>query len=140
MKTQTDFKLIWKHPRSKLGEIDYVFLHNYSGNKSFWGLSPYICIECKNWKGDITSTEIGHLANLVREKSPLSCCGVYITTGSYAPSASESIKNARLTDRIIIVPIDGKQLPSLVEKGFKDTVQKTCEEQVFKDKIGKKRC
>lgn len=137
MITEKNFELKFKHPRSKTGEIDYVYHHNIEMGRSFWGLSPYICIECKNWKDNISSVEIGHLVDLVREKGPLSCCGVYLTSSSYDPSATERIKTARVMDRILIIAVDGKNLKGLVDCGFRNFVEDLCEEQVFKDKFNK---
>ncbi|MDH5266276.1 MAG: restriction endonuclease [Candidatus Bathyarchaeota archaeon] len=131
MQREKDFRLVFRHPRSELGEIDYVYSHDLQDHY-FWKVSPYICIECKNWKENITSTEINHLAELIREKGPLSCCGVYITSSSYSPSAIEAINHSRLRDEIVVVPIEGKHLASLIAQGFKDFIQKLCEEKIFK--------
>lgn len=131
MKKEMDFRFVFKHPRSELGEIDYVYSHNLQGHY-FWRISPYICIECKNWKANITSTEINHLTELIREKGPFSCCGVYLTSSSYSPSAKRAIENARIRDNIIIVPVEGKHLPSLIERGFKNFIRNLCEERVFR--------
>lgn len=131
MKREKEFKLTYKHPRSELGEIDYVYNHTLQ-NHYFWKFSPYICIECKNWTKEISSVEINHLIGLVRDKSPFSCCGVYITSSSYAPSAIEAIKQTRDRDKIVIVPVKGAHLKELIERGFKEFVQELCEENVFK--------
>lgn len=131
MKREEDFKRVLKHPRSELGEIDYIYSHNLQDHY-FWKVSPYICIECKNWKEDITSNEIDHLTALVRDKGPFSCCGVYITSSSYSSSAIEAINYSRVRDKIIVVPVEGKHLTSLIEQGFKDFIQKLCEEKIFK--------
>jgi hypothetical protein len=131
MKKEKDFRFVFKHPRSELGEIDYVYCHDLQEHH-FWKVSPYICVECKNWKENITSTEINHLTELIREKGPLSCCGVYITSSSYENSAIDAIKYSRIRDKIIVVPVEGKHLNSLIEEGFKNFVQKLCEKKVFK--------
>lgn len=131
MRKEKDFRLVLKHPRSEIGEIDYVYSHNFQDHY-FWKVSPYICIECKNWKADISSTEINHLTELVRDKEPLSCCGVYITSSSYNSSAINAINQSRVRDKIVVVPVEGKHLTSLIEQGFKDFIQRLCEEKVFK--------
>jgi restriction endonuclease Mrr len=131
MKKEKDFRLVFKHPRSELGEIDYVYCHNLQEHY-FWKVSSYICVECKNWKENITSTEINHLTELIRDKGPLSSCGVYITASSYDPSAIEAINYSRVRDKILVVPVEGKHLATLIEKGFKDFIQKLCEEKTFK--------
>jgi len=131
MQREKDFRLVAKHPRSELGEIDYVYSHDLVAHH-FWKLSPYICVECKNWKENISSTEISHLADLIRDKELLTCCGVYVTSSSYDPSAKHAINQLRIRDRILIVPVEGKHLTHLVEKGFKDFIQQLCEEKIFK--------
>jgi hypothetical protein len=137
MSIEKDFELKFKHPRSKTGEIDYVYHHNIKMECSFWSLSPYVCIECKNWKDEISSVEIGHLVDLVREKGPLSCLGIYLTSSSYSPSATERIKTARVMDDILIIAVDGKNLKGLIDCGFRNLVEDLCEEQVFKDKFNR---
>ena len=131
MQREKDFRLVFKHPRSELGEIDYVYSHNLQDHY-FWKVSPYICVECKNWKGNIASTEINHLTELIRDKGPLSCCGVYITSSAYDPSATNAINYSRIRDRIVVIPLEGKHLPSLIERGFKNSIQELCEDKVFK--------
>ena len=131
MQREKDFRLVFKHPRTRLGEVDYVFSHSLH-HHYFWKLSPYICVECKNWKENITSTEINHLAALIKEKGPFSCCGVYITSSSYDPSAIEAIKQHRAIDNIVIIPVEGKHLNVLIEQGFSVFIQNLCEEIIFK--------
>jgi len=131
MQKEKDFIFVFKHPRSELGEIDYAYSHNLQDHY-FWKVSPYICIECKNWKEPITSTEINHLTELVRDKGAFSCCGVYITSSSYNPSAITAINYSRIRDKITVVPVEGKHLKGLIEQGFKDFIQKLCEEKVIK--------
>lgn len=128
---EPNFEFRFKHPRSRTGEIDYVYAHNLQ-DQYFWRISPYICIECKNWKDNITSVEINHFADLIEEKAPLSCCGVYLTTSSYEPSAKEAIKNCRIRNRILIIPVERKHLADLIKVGFEDFIRKLCEEKVFK--------
>ncbi len=134
MKTESNFQFSWKHPRSPNGEIDYVYTHELKN--SFWSMFSYICIECKNWKNNISSVETGHLGDLVEEKDPFACLGVYITTSAYDPSAYADIRKYRLKNRIIIVPIEGKHLQGLIQEGFEKTVQEVCEHTVFKNKEG----
>jgi len=131
MTREKEFVQVYKHVRSETGEIDYVYRHNLQ-DEPFWRISSYVCIECKNWLGDITSNEIHHLAWLIHQIEPLPCLGVFITSSSYTSSAKEAIKNARLKEKIIIVPIGRKDLNELINVGFKNLVQKIGEETVFK--------
>ena len=131
MAREPDFIQKLKHARSEIGEIDYVYAHNLQDD-AFWRVSSYICVECKNWVDNITSNEMHHLTELIREKGPLSCCGVFITSSSYDPSAVTAMRDARIRDKILIIPIEGKDLEDLIEYGFKDLVRKLCEQKVFK--------
>jgi hypothetical protein len=133
MDGQERFKFILKHPRSELGEIDYVYRNENYDN--FWCRFSYVCVECKNWKDTITSTETDHLLSLIREKSPLSCLGVFITNTSFEQSAITSMKNARLQDGTLIVPIEGKLLERMVKIGFRNAVIEQCEKSVFKKRF-----
>ena len=130
MKREKDFEFVRKHCRSSRGEIDYIYSHNLVYD-SFWKKSPYICVECKNWKGKINSRDMDHFISLVKSMQILCCYGVYITTSSYEKSAYESIKNAK-NDGILIIPIEKKHLKRLIEEGFKNFVKKLGQEVVFK--------
>ncbi|UCD40413.1 MAG: restriction endonuclease [Candidatus Bathyarchaeota archaeon] len=131
MQREKDFRFVFKHARSELGEIDYVYSHNLPEHH-FWKIFPYICVECKNWEDDIGPREINHLKTLIDEKAPFSCCGVYITSSSYLPSAINAINFCRASDKIVIVPVEGKDLANLVEQGFIHFIQALCESKVFK--------
>jgi restriction endonuclease Mrr len=133
MTTEKQFKLVYKHSRTTLGEVDYVYSHERK--ESFWQLSPYICVECKNWQKNIRSREMDHLISLIKDKSPVSSLGVFITNSSFEDSAKTSMKNARIGDKIIIVPFEGKDLMNLIEFGFRDAVVRMCEESIFKKKF-----
>lgn len=134
MNTQENFEFSFKHPRTAMGEIDYVYTHKLEN--SFWKMFSYICVECKNWKENISSVEMGHLGDLVEEKFPFPCIGIYITTSNYDPSAFEVMKKYRLKNNIVLVPIDGKQIKDLVENGFENTVKRISEYIFFKSKKG----
>jgi len=131
MSRHEEFTMIYKHSRSEIGEVDYVYRHELRDHP-FWRISSYICVECKNWAEDISSTQINHLIELIREKSPFCCCGIFITSSSYNPSALTSIRDSRLRDKIVVIPVERKHLGSLIKEGFKDYIQKLCEKTVFK--------
>lgn len=131
MSRENEFAKVYKHSRSKLGEVDFVFRNE--GKDSFWQMTPYVCVECKNWERKISSKEMDHFVNLIRDKSPLSCFGVFVTTSSYEDSAKTSMSNARIADKIVIVPVEKKHLKALIEGGFQDCVRKLCEETIFKE-------
>ena len=133
MHEQEKFHMVFKHSRSRLGEVDYVYRHDYADN--FWRRFSHICVECKNWKKKITSTEMDHLVSLVKDKSPLSCLGVFITNTHFEESAKTSMKNARIGDKILIVPFEGEHLERMISIGFKDSVVERCEESIFKKKF-----
>lgn len=129
---EKEFVQVFKHARSQIGEIDYIYRHNLRDHP-FWKISSYVCIECKHWRGEITSYDIDHLIKMIKATGPLSCLGVFITSSSFSPSALTSIRDARLQDKLLIVPIEGKSLEDLVDTGFKELVGKLCEERVFKE-------
>lgn len=131
MSRHKEFTMVYKHPRSEIGEVDYVYRHELQDHP-FWRISPYICVECKNWAEKISSTQMNHLTELIREKGPLCCCGVFITSSSYDPSALTAIRDSRLRDKIVIVPVERKYLKGLIKEGIKDFIQKLCEKIVFK--------
>jgi hypothetical protein len=132
MKAEKNFEFSWKHPRSPMGEIDYVYTHKIQN--SFWAKFSYVCIECKNWKDNISSVEMGHLGDLVDEKAPFACLGVYVTTSAYDPSAYATISKFRFKNKILLVPIEAKHLESLIQDGFEKTIRDVCEHTVFKNK------
>jgi len=130
MAGEKGFTQVYKHSRSRLGEVDYVFRNEVKD--SFWQMFPYVCVECKNWEKKISSREMNHFVNLIKDKSPLSCFGVFLTTSSYEDSAKTSMNNARIGDKIVIVPVEKKHLKALIEEGFKNCARKLCEETIFK--------
>ena len=67
MSREENFFQVYKHARSEIGETDYIYRHNIQDHP-FWRVSSYICIECKNWVGNISSKEINHLRELIKEK------------------------------------------------------------------------
>lgn len=125
-----EFKIVYKHSRSTLGEVDYVFRNEVKD--SFWQMFPYVCVECKNWEKKISSKEMDHFVSLIKDKSPLCHFGVFMTSSSYEESAKTSMSNARIGDKIIIVPVERKHLTDLVEDGFENSIRKLCEKTVFK--------
>ena len=133
MHEQEKFHMVFKHSRSRLGEVDYVYRHDYADN--FWRRFSHVCVECKNWKKKITSTEMDHLVSLVKDKRPLSCLGVFITNTNFEESAKTSMKNARIGDKILIVPFEGEHLERMISIGFKDSVVERAEESIFKKKF-----
>ena len=76
-----------------------------------------------------------HLISLVKDKSPLSCLGVFITNTQFEESAKTSMKNARIGDKILIVPFEGENLERMISIGFKNSVVERCEESIFKKKF-----
>jgi hypothetical protein len=129
---ENNFEYSFTHPRTRTGEIDFVYKHTMKD--PFWDLSPYVCIECKNWTDNIASVQMGHLGNLVKDKFPLSCIGVYLTTSAYDPSAYETIKEFRNMHKIILIPVEGKHIKDMIEKGFEKFTKEVCEYTVFKRK------
>jgi hypothetical protein len=126
-----EFTQVFKHARSGTGEIDYIYRHSLS-NHPFWKISFYICIECKNWREKVSSRDIDHLIKMIRAKGPLSSIGIFVSSSSLEASALTSIRDARLQDGLLIVPVEKKHLKDLTAIGFKEFIPKLCEEQVFK--------
>lgn len=127
---EDDFDFIDKHSRSEVGEVDFVYSCKVRDHV-LWENSPIIFIECKNWSGVIGSEQMDHFINLVREKGPFSSCGVYVTSSSFSPFAETSMRDARMRDKITIVPIEGKQLADLIQYGFKTYIPKVCIEKLL---------
>jgi hypothetical protein len=130
MSKEKRFKIVFKHSRSRLGEVDYVYRNK--NNDSFWRQFSYVCVECKNWKDTISSTETDRLISLIKDKSPLSCLGIFLTNTIFEESAKTSMKNARIGDKILVVPFEGKNLEEMIKLGFRASVEKKCEESIFK--------
>jgi hypothetical protein len=118
MLSEEDFEFVDKHSRSQVGEVDYVYYCKVRDHV-LWQISPMVCIECKNWNETISSEKMNHFINLVREKSPFSSCGVYVTSSKFSKQAKTAIRDARIRDKIIIIQIGGRQLNDLVDFGFK---------------------
>jgi len=131
MAWQEGFEYIDKHCRSEVGEIDY-FYRSELQDHPLWQEYPFFFIECKNWKETISSEKMNHFLTLVKGKAPFFCCGVYITTSSFSPQALTTMRDARLKDNIMVIPIDKNDLPNLIEKGFKDLLQEICEKILAK--------
>jgi restriction endonuclease Mrr len=130
MVAEKDFEFVDKHSRSHIGEVDYVYYCKVTDH-ILWKVSPMICIECKNWNETISSEKMNHFINLVREKSPFSSCGVYITSSSFSKHAKTAIRDARIRDKIIIIPVERKQLNELINFGFKGYILKLCMKTVL---------
>jgi Holliday junction resolvase-like predicted endonuclease len=130
MTKEKGFKMVFKHSRSRLGEVDYVYRN--MNRDTFWSQFTYICVECKNWKEKISSKETDHLISLIKDKTPLPCLGIFLTSTSFEKSAKTSIKNARIGDKILVVPFEGKNLEEMITLGFRASVEKKSEESIFK--------
>lgn len=126
MAQQEGFLYINKHCRSEVGEIDYFYRYELGGHP-LWERYPYLFIECKNWKGKITSEKMNHFIMLVKAKSILPCCGIYITTSSFSRQAKKTLRDTRKTEKLMLITIDRKDLPDLVDRGFKVLVQEKCD-------------
>ena len=131
MAQQPRFIYIDKHCRSKVGEIDY-FYRTELRDHPLWEKYPYLFIECKNWKEAISSEKMDHFVRLVKVKNVLLCCGIYITTSSFSPEALTTMRDARNVDKVMIIPIDKKDLPNLIDRGFKVFVQEKCDKVLAK--------
>jgi len=131
MAQQEGFIYIDKHCRSKVGEIDY-FYRSELLDHPLWEKCPYLFIECKNWKEKISSEKMDHFINLVKAKTALPCCGIYVTTSSFSPQALTAMRYARINEKVIVIPIDKNDLPYLIDKGFKILVQEKCDKIMAK--------
>lgn len=87
----------------------------------------YLFIECKNWKGKISSEKLNHFKSLLKAKTLFPCCGIYITTSSFSPQALTVIRDARNVEDLFIIPIGKREAPKLIERGFKTFVQEKCD-------------
>lgn len=74
---------------------------------------------------------MNHFINLVKEKAPFSSCGVYVTTSSFSKQARTAMRDARIRDKIIIIPIEDKDLDGLINDGFKNYVLDVCMKTVL---------
>lgn len=130
MSQQPGFTFVHKHPRSDLGEIDYSYRTNLKDHP-IWEYS-YLWIECKNWKDPISSEKMSHFINLVKQKNVIRCCGIYITTGRFSNAALNALKNARIAEKIMIIPINGHDLRKIVDKGFQVFLEERCDEIIVR--------
>jgi len=131
MAQQEGFVYIDKHCRSKVGEIDYFYRSKLRGHP-LWEKFPYLFIECKNWKENISSEKMDHFIELVEAKTIFPCCGVYVTTSSFSQQALTAMRDARIKGKVIVVPIDKNDLPDLIDKGFEILVQEKCDKIIAK--------
>jgi len=131
MNQQQGFVYIHKHCRSKVGEIDY-FYRSEIRDHPLWEEYPYLFIECKNWKETISSEKMDHFIRLVKAKTLFPCCGIYITTSSFSPQALTTMRDARLNDKVMVIPIDKNDLRDLIDLGFKVLVQEICDKLMTK--------
>ena len=131
MAWQEGFEYIDKHCRSEVGEIDYFYRSELRGHP-LWEEYPFVFVECKNWKETIGSEKMNHFISLVKDKAPFSCCGVYITTSSFSRQALTSMRDARLHEKVIVIPIDKNDLPTLIERGLKVLLEEICEKILAK--------
>lgn len=131
MAQQDGFVYVSKHCRSNIGEIDYFYRCEHADHP-LWKKYQYIFIECKNWGGKISSQELNHFITLIHAKAFLNCFGVYLTTSSLSSKAYTAIRDARVKDKLLIIPIEGKELFNLIEKGFKVYIQEACDKILAK--------
>ena len=129
MNQQQGFSYIDKHCRSKVGEIDY-FYRTELRDHPLWEKYPNLFIECKNWKGTISSEKMDHFIRLVKAKQIFHCCGIYITTSSFSPEALTTMRDARIDNKIMIIPIDKNDLPNFIDKEFKVFIQEKCDKML----------
>ena len=123
---------IHKHPRSKVGEIDYFYRSELEGHP-LWNY-PYLFIECKNWKEPISSEKMNHFIRLVKAKNffHLLCCGIYLTTSNFSQAALTTLREARNVEKVMIITINKKDLLELIEVGVKAFLEKKCDEILAK--------
>ena len=130
MTQQPGFIFIHKHCRSEIGEIDYFYRN--TRDHPLQETYSYLFIECKNWKGKISSEKINHFIGLLKSKTPFFCCGIYITTSSFSQEALTAMKYARIQDGVIVISIDKKDLLELIEKGFKMFIEEKFDKMLAK--------
>jgi hypothetical protein len=69
---------------------------------------------------------------LLRAKTIFPCCGVYITSSSFSSAALTTMRDARISEGLMIIPIDENDSPKLIEKGFKAFLQEKCDKMLAK--------
>jgi len=126
MTQQEGFTYIDKHCRSEVGEIDYFYRSEHEDHP-LWKKYSYLFIECKNWEGTISSKELDHFIRLLEAKNTFNCCGIYLTTSSLSPEALTTIRDTRIKQGMLIIPVDKTELSKLIESGFKAYVQQACD-------------
>lgn len=125
-----EFKIVSKHARSKVGEIDYVLGHELQSN--FWQMSPYVYVECKNWSKTIPVAQIDHFIALVKKAGPYCTMGIYLATSSLSAESEAAFRDARINDRLTLVAIQGNELQRLIEAGFNEQVRTVFEARGLK--------
>lgn len=125
-----EFRIAGKHVRTKVGEIDYILGHELQTN--FWKMSPYVCVECKNWIGTIPVGEVDHFVKLVEKVGPLSSIGIYLTTSKLSPEAKTTIRDARLSSSLILIAIEQDNLEGIIKTKFSDFAKVVFESTGFK--------
>jgi predicted helicase len=131
MSQQEGFVFIDKHCRSEVGEIDY-FYRTELRNHPLWRKYNYLFIEAKNWEKKISSNEIDHFIILLKAKTVFPCCGIYLTTSPLSPQAKTAMRDARMVNGMMIVAIASHDLPRMIEEGFKNFLERKCDEILAK--------
>lgn len=126
MARQKGFTFLRKHCRSKVGEIDY-FCRTEICDHPLWEKYRYLFVECKNWKEKIGSPEADHFVILMRAKTVFPCCGIYLTTSSLSPQARTTFRDARMANGIMIIPIIGKDIQTMIDEGFRHFLERRCD-------------
>jgi len=124
------FLCIRKHCRSRAGEMDYFYRSEHRDHP-LWEKYPFLFVECKNWREKISSEKMNHYIKLLEAKNTFPCCGVYITTSSLSPEATEAMNRA-IGNGLLIILIDKRDLHRLIDRGFKMFLQDKCEEILAK--------
>lgn len=131
MAQQQGFVFLHRHCRSEVGEIDYFYRSEHRDHPLFEKY-PYVFIECKNWSEPISSEKMDHFIRLMQAKTILSCCGIYITTSYFSPETLTTMRDARIKEGYMIIPIENRDLPEMIEKGFKAFIQEKCDKILAK--------
>jgi hypothetical protein len=131
MAQQKGFVFIDKHCRSKVGEIDY-FYRTELRNHPLWERYNYLFIEAKNWEQKIGSPEVNHFITLLKAKTVFPCCGIYLTTSLLSPQAEIAIRDARMVSGMMIILITSRDLPEMIDEGFKGFLERKCDMMLAK--------
>jgi len=116
-----EFEIVSRHLRSEAGEIDYVLGHEIQDN--FWRKSPYVCVECKNWEKTIPIAQLDHFIAQVKKAGAYCAIGIYLTTSNLSRDSLAAIRDARINDRLTLIPIEGDELRKLVDTKFSKYVR-----------------